>query len=319
MATVHLYDADRLFEVDYVNIGDEYNFNIPAKEGYNFLGWYDAREEGNAYTDDQGKSAGKTWEESAPNSLYAHWEAKKYTVVFDYRGATALNSLSEMSVIYDAEIKDLLPVPQKRGYSFMGWFTDETNGNQITDSSGNFVGQAKIYNSASYPIGDSGTTLYAHWGEKTVTYMFVTDGNSVEQQTFTMGSTVNDLPITIKDNYCFESWCFDATLLSPVQLPYTIPDYSEERVTLYAKFVPASVNILQFQAIAATGDREYEVSYEGEENKIVIPDSYYGKPVTKVREIKSQNVRSILLPQTIKEFDNAAFVRPLKMLISQEL
>ena len=43
-----------------------------------------------------------------------------------------------------------LPTPTKEGYAFLGWYTDPTNGNEITSST-------------TYTFGTSATTLYAHW------------------------------------------------------------------------------------------------------------------------------------------------------------
>ena len=167
--------------------------------------------------------------------------------------------------------------------------------------------EAEIYNNSIYPIGEGGTTLYAQFGEKTVTYVFQTDGSAVESVTYPVGTVLYELPSSIKDNYCFESWCFDATYISDIKFPYTIPESSDEYVNLYANFIIGSNDVLQFNTISSTGDREYEVTYIGDAEKIVIPDSYYGKKITRIRKIESSSVKEIIIPQTVKEFINGAF------------
>ncbi len=306
--SVSLCDGAALIKKVNVVKGEQYDFGTIDKTGYTFLGWYSDATDGSAYTDAQGKSAGMTWKESNSTTAYAHWEANKYKISLDYCGATAFNTVTDISATYDAEITDKLPVPQKSGYSFVGWYTDKTNGTQITDASGEFFDNTAVYNNSVYPLNSEGTTLYAHWGDKTVTYMFSTgDGTPVSEVTYPVGTVLYEMPSTTKDNYCFVSWCFDSTMLSALTFPYTIPDSSEDFVTLYANFVPGTIDILQFNTIPSTGDREYEVSYNGNAEKIVIPDSYYGKKVTKVRKIVSSSLKEIILPQTVDEFINGAF------------
>ena len=308
LISVKLYDGETLIKEAGVSKDAEYDFGTLDKIGYTFLGWYSEAISGTAYTDAQGKSAGMTWKESNSTTAYAHWEANKYKISLDYCGATAFNTVTDISATYDAEITDKLPVPQKSGYFFSGWYTEKASGIQITDASGNFLDNTKVYNSSVYPLNENGTTLYAHWGDKTVTYMFSTgDGTPVSEVTYSVGTVLYEMPFTTKDNYCFVSWCFDSTLLSELTFPYTIPDSSDDFVTLYANFVPGTIDILQFSTIASTGDKEYEVSYNGNAEKIVIPDSYYGKKVTRVRKIDSASVKEIVLPQTVNEFINRAF------------
>ncbi len=305
--TVKLCEGNIVIRETNVTIGSTYNLGSATKAGYTFLGWYSEQEGGSAYTDAQGDSAGMTWKEENSTTLYAHWEANNYKITFDYCGATTQNSVTDLSITYDAKISSRFPVPQKSGYSFLGWFTDKTNGVQITDSSGNLATEAETYNNSVYPLDSTGTTLYAHWGEKTVTFAFNTDGSKVNQVTYSVGTVLYELPTSIKDNYCFVSWCFDSTNLSSVKFPYIITDDLDDYVNLYAKFEIGSNDILQFNTIASTKDREYEVTYNGNADKIVIPDSYYGKKVTRLNKINSTTVKEIILPQSINEFASSAF------------
>ncbi len=304
---ISLYDGDRYIKKVSAEIDEEYNFGRAEKTGYTFLGWYSEIEGGTAFTDAQGKSAGMTWKESNPSTLYAHWQANKYKISLEYCGATAFNTVTEISATYDLEITDKLPVPKKTGASFLGWYTAEENGNQITDAKGSFLENTLVYNNAIYPMNGEGTTLYARWGAKTVTYLFSTDGTTVSEATYPVGTTLYELPSSEKDNHCFVSWCFDSTLMTELKLPYTISESSEEFVTLYAKFEQGTIDVLQFSTVANTGDKEYEVTYSGNAEKLVVPDSYYGKKVTRVKRISSFTVKEIILPQTVTSFADGAF------------
>lgn len=304
---VGLYDGDTLLKKVSVKVGEQYEFGIPSsKPGYTFCGWYSDKFGNGVLTDAQGSSAGMTWQESYPSAVYAGWQVNKYKISLDYCGATALDDITEINVQYDSQISERFPVPQKKGFSFLGWYTEKTNGKQITDASGNILADAKVYNNSVYPLNDDGTTLYAHWGDKTVTYIFSTDGElKTEKVTYPIGTVLHELPFPVKENCCFVSWCLDQTLTLEIKFPYTIPETSDGVVMLYAKFETEINDALQFTPIS--GDKEYEVSYEGNDEKVVIPDSYYGKPVTCVRRINSSTVKEIILPQTITKIINGAF------------
>lgn len=77
----------------------------PEKENYKFIEWQD--EDGNAYT-------GTTMPETGAK-LKAKWQAK---LVFDENGGTEVADVSET-----AGTTIELPVPEKEGYIFAGWYT----------------------------------------------------------------------------------------------------------------------------------------------------------------------------------------------------
>lgn len=306
-ATVKLYDGRNVVKEVSVSTDKEYDFGTLQKVGYSFKGWYSAENGGSAFTDANGKSAGMTWKAENGSAAYAQWEPNTYKITFEYEGATSQNDTTDVSVVYDKKISAKFPVPSKAGRSFVGWFTAKTGGTQITDAKGHFVANADVYSDQKYPVSAEGTTLYARWGEKTITFNFVTDGTEVKSVTYQAGETITALPASVKDGYCFEAWYFDPTGLSQLTYPYVVTEKLGGTVHLYAKFTEGSNNVLQFSSIASTGDKEYEVSYTGTDEEIVIPDSYYGKPVTRVRKISSATLRRALLPQSVREFVNGAF------------
>lgn len=304
---VGLYDGDSLREKVTVTVGSSYDFGVPTKTGYTFLGWYSAKEGGTAYTNAQGKSNGETWKSGNSSKIYARFIPNNYVLIFDYCDATGGDITENMGVTYDAEIGQL-PVPVKEGFSFVGWFTEKEKGKQITGSDGKPLSGIETFTDRHFTPGNEGTvTLYARFGAKKITYQFVSEGTAVKSVTYTAGTVIYELPGSTLDNSCLVAWCFDEDRLYPMEFPYTVPASSEENVTLYAKFEEGSNAVLTFTSI--NYDREYKVGYTGVGNavRLVVPSSYYNKKVTRVGKIVSTTVREILLPQTITEFDSGAF------------
>ena len=88
-----------------------------TRTGYKFAGWNTDREgHGTAYTDKQPVN-NLTLLDSI--TLYAQWEARTYTVTFD--AGLKENNPAPITVTYDQPYGDL-PVPEKTGYTYTGWF-----------------------------------------------------------------------------------------------------------------------------------------------------------------------------------------------------
>lgn len=304
---VNLHDGEVILKTIEVFVGQEYDLTLPVKVGYTFLGWYSAQEGGSAFTDGTGKSAGLLWKDDAPLDLFAHWQPNEYTVNLEYCGATDPGDMKSFSAIYDSQLDVKLPIPKKFGCTFKGWFTESSGGVQIANERGELLTEARTFKDDVYPIKENGVTLYAQWGDRKITYMFSVDGNITEQNEYFVGDTVESFPYTSKDNYCFTGWYLDQSMVNKVKAPYVVPDGNEDFITLYAGFEYGSVNELQFSTLASTGDREYEVKYSGNAERIVIPDSYYGKKITLIRKISGANLKEVVIPQSVKEFGNGAF------------
>lgn len=119
----------------------------PEKTGYTFDGWY---------TD---QSCTKKWDfekdtVSDAMTLYAKWTANTYDVTLNlnYDGAA---EPTKITVTYDGTYS-ALTTPERVGYDFLGWFTAQTGGEQVT-------AETKVSITAPQ-------TLYAHWKEGETTY-----------------------------------------------------------------------------------------------------------------------------------------------------
>ena len=117
------YDYNYGSEVSIVKI--EKNKSIrnlpnPTRIGYNFLGWYTNKEDGDLVT-----NSTKVVEDV---TYYAHWDIKTLLVTFNSHGGSDVTSLS----IMQGSRLGNLPEPIKEDYLFLGWYTKEVGGEKIT-------------------------------------------------------------------------------------------------------------------------------------------------------------------------------------------
>ncbi|EHK2493723.1 InlB B-repeat-containing protein [Listeria monocytogenes] len=90
----------------------------PTKEGYTFIGWYDAKTGGNKWDFSTDKMPAEDM------TLYAQFSINDYTATFDVDGKKTtelVNYQSKLSA--PAE-------PKKVGYTFTGWYDAKTGGNK---------------------------------------------------------------------------------------------------------------------------------------------------------------------------------------------
>lgn len=119
----------------------------PTRTGYTFGDWYTDQSCTKAWNFDSDKV-------SDAMTLYAKWTANTYDVTLNlnYDGAA---EPTKITVTYDGTYS-ALTTPERAGYDFLGWFTAQTDGEQV---------KAEDTVSITAP-----QTLYAHWKEGAATY-----------------------------------------------------------------------------------------------------------------------------------------------------
>lgn len=174
----------------------------PTRDGYKFLGWFDAKEGGTQFTADYPLTGNLT--------LYAHWEqeaAKTFTIKFDAQGGSAVDEITG-----EKDVAIQMPVTTKEGYTFLGWFTKAEGGKQVKDG---------------YKLSKD-LTLYAHWEKKdtekknyTVTFDCA-GGTMVNPETnLTVNKyektdveetviNVSNIPTPTRTGYTFDGWYTEA-------------------------------------------------------------------------------------------------------------
>jgi uncharacterized repeat protein (TIGR02543 family) len=161
----------------------------PTRRGYSFKGWYLDASYKKAY------QAGKTAALSDDTTIYARWEANRYTVNFNVNGGKKLaKSKASKAVSFDSAIGALpLPKASKSKYGFAGWFTAKKGGLRVTSDTKVDFTAAKTY--------------YAHWGKK-YTVKFNAAGGKVSKKKMTVvkGSLYGKFPKPSRKGYSFKGW-----------------------------------------------------------------------------------------------------------------
>ena len=176
------------YEPKKVRYGDTYKEfpPEPTRIGYEFAGWYTEKDGGND------KPVKVDTKVTASHTLYAHWTANKYTVTFDANGGTV--TPAEKTVTYGSTYGEL-PTPTRKGYTFVGWFTNPNGGTQVK-------ADAEVTTAAD-------RTLHAHWTQNihTVTIKADKDGKVIESQQIPEGGLAKKpAKEPVREGYTFVGW-----------------------------------------------------------------------------------------------------------------
>ena len=218
-------------ETVYKTITQDYGTAIakptdPTKTGYTFGGW------------------DKTIPTTMPAgdmTIKAKWTANQYTVTFDSDGGSACDSVS---VTYDRPY-GTLPKPTKEGYTFTGWYDNNT-----------LIYDTTLYRTA----GDK--KLTAHWGIVSYTITYSVDNKILENvnDTREFGASLDKLYTYTKTGYTVSEW----TQSDGSQPPATMP---AKQVYLYATTTPISYTI-RYQLNGGTNAESNPASYTVESGEI---------------------------------------------------
>ena len=175
---------------DGATIGSVGALPTATRTGYTQNGWWTAASGGSEVT--------TATTISEDTEVYAHWTPNTYTVTFDKNGGDSVSPTSKQ-VTYDATYGEL-PTPARAGYwSFDGWFTASSGGDQVT---------------AATPVTiTAAQTLYAHWTDTTPppptwTVTFNANGGSCveDQRTVDDGDSIGALPAATLTGYTQNGW-----------------------------------------------------------------------------------------------------------------
>ena len=149
---------------------------------------------------------------------------------------------------------DVMPVPEKQGFIFAGWYYDEKFNKRFEGTTTKDVKYLEKYDINGCIIGYEDITLYARWipniqcpNEISLTVNFETNGGSkVDKVVLTSRNITNfklNIPTPTKENYNFNGWYYDIDLKNKVDLSMIFnPDLSkfeckDFEITLYARWV----------------------------------------------------------------------------------
>lgn len=227
------------------------SFADADKEGYTFDGWYSDA----GFT----KKVTKISDSQSGNvTLYAKFEANRYKIQYELNGGTNGAGNPE-SYTYGKGVSGFADA-SKEGYTFDGWYSDETYTTKVTGISADQQGDVTIY--AKFSETGSGDVTPATYQ---ISYELNGGTNGAGNPTsYIYGKGVTGFADAVKEGYTFDGWYGDAGFTKKVT---SISDSQTGDVTLYAKFEANRYGI------------QYEL--DGGTNGAGNPESYtYGKGVT---------------------------------------
>ena len=107
-------DSDKKVITYNTKVGD---LATPYKKGYTFKGWYTSKEYNELVNENY------VYSNKSDMTIYAKWEANKYTITLNPLEGTLSSELVTKDVYYDSEYGEL-EEPQREGYLFRGWYLD---------------------------------------------------------------------------------------------------------------------------------------------------------------------------------------------------
>ena len=136
--------------------------NVFERTGYVFRGWNtQANGKGTAYGDGETVSRLSS-RNNGTVTLYAQWEAVDLAITYELGGGeNAAANPAVVNITKDVKLKN----PSREGYTFAGWYADETFQNKVT----------VISKKTTTPV-----TVYARWTENSYTLKFDKNGGTVE-------------------------------------------------------------------------------------------------------------------------------------------
>lgn len=178
----------------------------PPKENHTFAGWYNGDEKFDFDADTT----------KAPNvlELVAKWDINQYTVKF----VSEHGSFADQTIEHGKPIDtDKLTIPTVEGYTFDGWYADDTRTKEFDFST---------------PI-TSNTTVYAKWTAKDYEVSFVTEhGDPPTSQNVQYNGTATDPGKLSAEGYTFIGWYTDHTCTT--EFKFSTPITGDTKV--YAKW-----------------------------------------------------------------------------------
>ena len=183
--------------IDYNREFDE--MPVPKREGYVFLGWYDALADGKRYGDENGNCT-CAYDKAENVTLYAQWsEAPSATVHFFTNGGAMTESDEVLHKLNTPIAKP--DDPDKTGYTFGGWYTD--------------AACTQAWNFDDWVTEE--LTLYAGWTVNQYTVVIKPE-NGDEDIVITQDyGTQITAPSLTKDGYTFIGWDMDFPIAMPAE------------------------------------------------------------------------------------------------------
>ncbi len=196
------------------------NISDPVREGYTFLGWYlNAEGTGSAVT--------RNSIVNGDHTLYAKWRVNTFKVTLNLNYGS---NPSVKTVDYGTELSKVLTEPERTGYAFEGWFTDQKCENPVAPDT-------KV---------TSDVTLYAKWIEAKRVNLVVNGGTLPSGTPAYINVYENgqyNLPTPTWTGCTFQGWYTQENGGTKVSYGDKVPAVDSIPSTLYAQWIPMDVTV----------------------------------------------------------------------------
>ena len=193
--------------------------NAFKKKGYKFTGW-NTKADGSGKTYKNAASIAKlTATNGKTVKLYAQWKKVSYTITYNLNSGKNSSKNPSKYTVTTATIK--LAKPTRKGYTFVGWYSDKSYKTKVTQIKKGTIGNK---------------TLYAKWKKSsyTITYKLNKGKNSKKNPAkYTVTTATIKLAKPTRKGYTFVGWYSDKSCKKKVT---QIKKGSTGNKTLYAKW-----------------------------------------------------------------------------------
>lgn len=202
----------------------------------------------------------------------------------EFHGNNGIEYSDEINIDYGSSVE--LPVPEKVGYTFVGWFTGET----VNDEQ--FSNESQI---------TSSLVLFARWETEIyyISYSEIFGGTSIPPRPYLYGDNHYDEHLPTKDGYFFQGWFLSDDFI----YEFDYNGFIEEDTVLYPKYVDIDYVIdVESDFVTITG-------YTGDYTHIKIPSEIEGYTVEVIGQnaFKNATFETISIPNTVIEIKTGAF------------
>ena len=258
----------------YETVLDAYLPNDLAKDGHTFDGWYLDE----AFKQPLAPEAVLT----QTTTLYAKWNINDYILTYQTNGGS---SIANRTIPFNDPIP--LPVdPIREGYTFTGWFEDDT----LVD--------------ADLPATmlSRDITLYAGWQINVYDlYFHLGHGLTIDGSQYDFEQTVDPLPTPELEGYTFLGWYVDESMTQP----YAFERMPSRQVDVYAKWA-INTYTLNFSTDGGDVIPSKPVTYQ---EAIVLPNDPVKQGYTFNGWFTDENLSTSYQPQTMPSRDLTLFAK----------
>ena len=253
--------------------------NAPQKENYSFKGWYF---DNKSFEDELTADFYRNTALKSDVNVYAYYELvneepKEFKVSFDSNGGSKVEDV--VTSIIESE-----PYTTRDGYTFLGWYLEESFINKVT-----------------FPFEvTKDQTLYAKWEENAYNVHFELNGGTGVTDLKT--NKIEKEPLPTKDGYTFLGWYLEANFINKVTFPFEVT----KNQTLYAKWeenIPASISFnVNEEGVLTSVEGISEIN-----NEVVIPSRVNDIDVIEIGDkVFADNlfIKKLVIPESVKSLGN---------------